>query len=392
MSKRPRTQQLEDISIQFFEGLLPPEWVCRRKDKDYGIDLEVEIFNTDGGSTGLLFYVQLKATDDLAKERSVNMQIDRLEFFGSFDAPSIIARYCDVNKKIYWTWVTNIFAKNKKPTTTSFTVKFEESELWQTNDPESIVRTLKVFRTINLGSRNLPIGITVEKCSETKQSSFELRRAVSRILDLSYLIIQDDGETNCLPVNVKLQDNFLISSVDSIASISLELERRNHENIFEQLTYVLAFMAIHYEFRNQAKDLSRMICDHELVCTDRSVSGVVASGFADEPSTGMKIAELNKLYSEQDQAFMMYIQKVLSCKLPKTEKTDAVISFYNHAIDAHGESAHLQAPIHYSLGNFLREVGKYKLAIRQFNLARKKDNTYLDRDYFISELRSGPAF
>ncbi|MFK8034433.1 MAG: DUF4365 domain-containing protein [Hyphomicrobiales bacterium] len=108
MPKRSRTHQLEDISIQSFEQLLPPEWVCRRKDKDYGVDLEVEVFDENGKSKGLLFYVQLKATDDIKKERSVNMKVDSLEYLDSFDNPSIVVRYCDDSKAVrFVNWIAS---------------------------------------------------------------------------------------------------------------------------------------------------------------------------------------------------------------------------------------------------------------------------------------------
>lgn len=44
MAKRIRTHILEDESRIAFMQALPAEWVYRDKDKDYGIDCEVEIF------------------------------------------------------------------------------------------------------------------------------------------------------------------------------------------------------------------------------------------------------------------------------------------------------------------------------------------------------------
>ena len=61
--KRPRSHVLETESRQSFESAIPSEWVYRRKEDDYGIDGEVELFDDSGKTTGLLFYVQLKATD-----------------------------------------------------------------------------------------------------------------------------------------------------------------------------------------------------------------------------------------------------------------------------------------------------------------------------------------
>ncbi|WP_443030611.1 DUF4365 domain-containing protein [Sphingomonas sp. RT2P30] len=65
MPRRPRSHQVEDISIRRFEDMLPRAWVSRIVVPDYGVDRDVEIFTAAGESTGLKFAVQLKATDNV---------------------------------------------------------------------------------------------------------------------------------------------------------------------------------------------------------------------------------------------------------------------------------------------------------------------------------------
>ena len=45
MPKRPKQHQVEDLSVVAFRKTLPRQWIYREKDKDYGIDGEVEIFD-----------------------------------------------------------------------------------------------------------------------------------------------------------------------------------------------------------------------------------------------------------------------------------------------------------------------------------------------------------
>ncbi|RUX98437.1 DUF4365 domain-containing protein, partial [Mesorhizobium sp. M7A.F.Ca.CA.004.04.1.1] len=97
MPKRSRSHQLEAESIRRYEQALPSRWVCRRKDEDYGVDLEVEVFDDRDEATGLIFLVQLKATDDPTEALSVAMKMDRLLYLGSLDCPSIVVRYCSVD-------------------------------------------------------------------------------------------------------------------------------------------------------------------------------------------------------------------------------------------------------------------------------------------------------
>jgi hypothetical protein len=63
LPQRPRPHVLEEESRRAWHAALPPEWVPRRVDPDYGIDETVEIFE-EGVATGLIFNVQLRATDD----------------------------------------------------------------------------------------------------------------------------------------------------------------------------------------------------------------------------------------------------------------------------------------------------------------------------------------
>ena len=63
MPKRPKQHRLEDKSRIKFQDVLPEMWVYRDKDKDYGIDAEIELFDKDEKAQGIVFYAQLKATE-----------------------------------------------------------------------------------------------------------------------------------------------------------------------------------------------------------------------------------------------------------------------------------------------------------------------------------------
>ncbi len=387
MPKRSRTHQLEDASINSFERLLPPEWVCRRKDKDYGVDLEVEIFDETGDATGLVFLVQMKATDDLKKERSVSMKVDRLEYLASFDTPSMVVRYCEASQAIHWIWLTNIFAKTDKPNTETVVVKFETSDKWSDSTPSEIVETAKVFRTIRTSSRRTPIGLSVAKEDCTEETIFELNYAVSQIRDTSRMVVAETDGLECLPVSVSLNGDRLNARIDVISSIGVRLKRLHRDEILAQLTYILAFMAGGYEFSAQAKNLAQVICDRRLVCQSRELAGSLACQFVDKPSLSAEIASLNLLHEQQDPIYAMYIRSLLSSELHAEEKSDAVKRFFTEALEAHkDQSSHRQSVIHYSFGNFYRMTGDQLEAVKQYNFARKKNPEYFVKDYFLAEL------
>lgn len=54
MPKRPRSHRLEDESKNKLRLLLPERWAYRDKTHDYGIDGEVELFDENDNTTGLM--------------------------------------------------------------------------------------------------------------------------------------------------------------------------------------------------------------------------------------------------------------------------------------------------------------------------------------------------
>jgi len=75
MPRRPREHQIEDESRRAFEAALPSRFVYRPFSPDYGLDGEVEEFDEDELATGLRFYVQLKATDQLKLGKALKVSL-----------------------------------------------------------------------------------------------------------------------------------------------------------------------------------------------------------------------------------------------------------------------------------------------------------------------------
>ncbi|MDD2506917.1 MAG: DUF4365 domain-containing protein [Candidatus Cloacimonetes bacterium] len=103
MPKRPRTHSLEDESKNKLRLLLPERWAFREKYLDYGIDCEVELIDELRNLTGLMFYVQLKATDSKQSRdiHSVSMKIETIKYFYSLDIPVLIVRYSSHRNEFY---------------------------------------------------------------------------------------------------------------------------------------------------------------------------------------------------------------------------------------------------------------------------------------------------
>src|SRR5436190_15060219 len=106
MPHRPRSHEIETKSRNAFRAAVPTRWVVRDVDQDYGIDLEVELFDDEGIATGQRFFVQLRATDDVRLERAlaVRLSLDALSYYRSSDAPVLIVRYHVPTGQIFSRW------------------------------------------------------------------------------------------------------------------------------------------------------------------------------------------------------------------------------------------------------------------------------------------------
>lgn len=61
--QRPRTHVIENSSMKIFNNVIPDEWIVRDfTEQDYGIDLQVEIFENNQ-ATGKILQIQLKGSD-----------------------------------------------------------------------------------------------------------------------------------------------------------------------------------------------------------------------------------------------------------------------------------------------------------------------------------------
>lgn len=393
MPKRSRSHQLETESIRRFEQTLPSRWVCRRKDNDYGVDLEVEIFNDRDEATGLIFLVQLKGTDDPAEARSVSMKVDRLDYLNKLDCPSVLVRYCSADDSFHWKWLSNVLAEISQPETKTVTVRFNESDAWSDADPEAIVHTLNVYRTIRVASRRLPLGLSIDEQGREGPHAFELSCAVDEITTSCRIVGMSTNPTDCLPVIVYIDGEYLRARIDVIASIAVHLDVFNRNEIAAQLSYVLAYFASGYEFMPQARDLATLIGTRSYRCQSRLIAATVAARLTDHPSSSGDLAALNGIHERQDEAYLLYVHSLLSSSLPFEERLATVSRFYADALEFHAmETPEQQSAIHYSFGNALRIAGAMSGAVRQYNLARRKYPDYLTRGYFLAELAAALYF
>ncbi|MDR3599954.1 MAG: DUF4365 domain-containing protein [Desulfosporosinus sp.] len=102
---RSKQHIIDEKGIQVIESFfLDKGWVVRRQDKDYGIDLEVEIVK-DGLVTGRLFKVQVKSHENVQFNNMLYTEyipIEHWAYWRNFALPVLLFVVDTSNNKIYW--------------------------------------------------------------------------------------------------------------------------------------------------------------------------------------------------------------------------------------------------------------------------------------------------
>lgn len=121
MSKRVLAHEIDDLAKSIFIYKKPNNWVVNEIHNDYGIDYQVEVFDSDGESTSIIFYVQLKGQESINIDNNkikFVFKTERLKDYVTKNVLPVFLILVDVtNKKIFWLflqkYVNEILNENK---------------------------------------------------------------------------------------------------------------------------------------------------------------------------------------------------------------------------------------------------------------------------------------
>ena len=156
---RTRSHIIEEESRIEFKRILPQSWVSRDKNNDYGIDIEVEIFDSNGNPTGKLFWVQLKATDsnDESVMKSMTLPISKLTQFNNYDIAVLLVRYSTKQKLFHIRWSKSVDLSLQKNSQKTIKIYFSDNDSWGEETPSELEKYLKIISRIRKGYFSFPI-------------------------------------------------------------------------------------------------------------------------------------------------------------------------------------------------------------------------------------------
>lgn len=384
MPQRSRTHQLEDKSINEFRRLLPEQWVCREKGRDYGVDLEVEIFGNDGQATGYFFNVQLKATDDAEKFDKVTIKTDRLHYLASLNVPAIVARYCDPTGAWRWIWNREALAQVAKPDTQTVTLTLSND--WTQETSSRIENYIVAVRRMHSASQNENIFIEVENHTGKFQYFSDCEKALRRASNALPFIKLNKGRPDDLKLSIQLRDKFIRIDFSNVGKLDIGIDDCTYEELSAAILYGLPAVLLKMNLHVHAKSAAMFCLKENLSSPQKELATEVCRALVSDPLEATNLAILNDLHLEQDYNYSNFLVSLLVNGRNDKRYSLALEKLNQEAAKAATEQGRNPSVIFYSLGNSQASMGLYGEAVCSFNRARKLEPGYLSRSYFLSEL------
>lgn len=108
MPNRIRSHVLEERSLGFLREVFPDSWTIHSFTRDYGIDIQVEVFAENGDRTGIRFYGQVKATDKDETDDLLRLDRSHFEYWSKHTDPVALFRYFDKTRQLRWCWLHDV--------------------------------------------------------------------------------------------------------------------------------------------------------------------------------------------------------------------------------------------------------------------------------------------
>jgi len=395
MAKRTRNHILEDESRSFFKKSLPEIWVCRDKTDDYGIDCEVEIFDKNGYSTGLVFWVQLKGTDEKEDKliKKINFKKDKINQFISYDIPVLIVRYSSYKNNQYLKWAKSI-ALNKKATK-SFDVKFYESELWSERTNDNIKSYLENQNFIKRGLVKFPIKTSISRAENDniEEIPFSNIATIKQCLSTQIKYINLISDTKKSILQIKVSKNSIITSFSdlALASMSLTFDKIENEHIENLTKYILITVSQTLYDIGKNNLAEEIIFNNDLLSIIFNYKDYLLSLLPNllNGDNSLEVLELlNDYFKQSTDDNIVAITTQIILLVNKSENSSATEEFLKTQLDiARKRKNNIGIATNlYNLGNFYRNQNELEIALKYYLEARKFNENYKNKSYYYYEL------
>jgi len=401
MPKRVRQHQLEDLSRLKFSLAVPRNWVCRDKNKDYGIDVEVEIFDKDGRATGLVFWAQLKATEsnDEAVIKNINLSIESIKYYKSLEIPVLIVRYSEKQNCFYYRWAHEIDLFHAKKNAKNMKISFGKEDTWNKDSHIKIEEYLGKIRAIKKVGINLPISVYIDAKDKTvngiPKGVFISSCRIAFIEYPEFAVLQNVPEGALL--NATLSGDELKINLLSVSGCTFHsIKNRKSEGLAEGIVAdILIGAAIALTRVGQSEVAAGIVLDRRLKSRFIEKCDVLQDLIPYLLRTKYFRATIDVIEAvinnEKDNNILEFVT-LLSIRnqnvIDDEEKDLQIEEFLKRCLDKYLALGlkPLIGAFYYNLGNHYRARGLFQKAIIHYLKARKYHNQYKKQAYYLHEL------
>ena len=397
MPQRPKAHIIGDKSVQEFGALLPEHWVFREKNKDYGIDGEVEIFTDSGDVTGWVFWVQVKGTDSqsITEQRTMKLENEKLNQLKSYPVQVMLVRYVRKTKQFFFEWVNKASILYASSNNKKISIKFPDKNIWTADTPESIINYLTKIKYVESGSMHLPIQVNVEEFEPQPKDEqlMKLRETLLKFPDI--FLFQREPDNALLQVFLSNDKITLALAGEFGAAIFLEEEEKGktlkaeyiQDCMFVGLLLIFSNLNHKTGFRKVLELLDlRKQCQHM-----PSLAETIAMSLLDLDELDKYLSLLNDILDDTPNGSLeiMINMKVASLLRKADQRVqNAILSFYERNLQKAviKEDTRIYAAALQNLGIYFISRADYHKALEFLNLSRKADPNYLTLPEFLATL------
>jgi tetratricopeptide (TPR) repeat protein len=384
--KRPRSHQIETLSEERFRSIVPKQWVVRRKDQDYGIDLEVEIFDQENEATGLLFFVQLRATDNTNLSKKTVLTRDQQEYFSKLQLPTILFRYCTADASSHWRW--NYTLPDLKDGSKSHTILFSDDDQWSDRTPNQIEEALRLWRSVKRQPVDRPISLHFEGILLPPPLRQPIRSAVRQLVEGVAALRWEDEATDEVILTVSATTGTVTVSLGKVATLTGPYNELDIPAFKSQLLYMVTAVLDRLGLHRHADLAARCCLAAQIPAPTAELAHRVCYALKSNAVQAASLAILNGLHDFRRADGAFFLGHLSRQPFDVADRDEAFRLF----IHATRESAHAagdeasEGSAWYSLGNHHAMRREPALAFAAFNRARKLRKQYMTTPYFLSEV------
>ncbi|HLO83502.1 MAG TPA: DUF4365 domain-containing protein [Nostocaceae cyanobacterium] len=409
LPQRPRSHQLEDESRQAFKNKLPLEWVSEPiPPPEYGLDGRIEIFDKDGFTTGKMFFVQIKGTDEkeLKKALAVQIEVTTCQYYQLLDLPVLIVLYNAYTSKIYVKWFHTYDPYYGRNAEKKITFRFSVEDEWQEKTPSRLVSELEAFRQLSSPQFTPPIKFIIKWQEEVIHNELSVKieleinkisKKVSNFLEISSYIEENQAHGKITIDNNKIE--IYIASGNGFTWHLPSKQKKNSKNkqtntidIFKLPNDIFLGIAVVLEnagHSNIAALIFTEIAANSSIITQPKIV-MIAVNCMVRAHRLREALQLSERLSETEACHVATLLTIpaSSQRFRLSESDNNYLHrFLENSIQRSAKlnDSRILATAHYNLGNYLGHRN-LKLALHHYNQAIKCDSQYLQRSYFCREL------